>query len=57
MQMSNSPDYSGGLEMIDRVQCPFCSCVVRRQARTTQSFMNRFTTHMMHYHWKKEEEE
>jgi len=45
------------LEMIERVECPFCSCVVRRQKGTVQSLMNRMTAHMRHYHWKPEVEE
>ena len=36
--------------MMERIECPLCSCVIRRQKKTTQEFIDRFVNHVLHYH-------
>ena len=50
----------GGFKMIDSlqqvIQCPLCSAKIRRQGLMTIDFVNRFVTHVRHYHGREEEE-
>ena len=50
----------GGFKMIDSlqqvIQCPLCSAKIRRQGLMTIDFVNRFVTHVRHYHGRGEEE-
>ena len=38
------------------IQCPLCSAKIRRQGLMTIDFVNRFVTHVRHYHGREEEE-
>ena len=35
---------------MEKIECPLCSCVIRRQKKTTQEFFDRFVNHVLHYH-------
>ena len=32
------------------IQCPLCSCKIRREDRTPKQFINAFTRHVIRYH-------
>jgi len=32
------------------IQCPLCSCKIRRKDRTPKQFINAFTRHVIRYH-------
>lgn len=36
--------------MREVIQCPICSCKIRRQNQTTKQMVARFTRHILHYH-------
>jgi hypothetical protein len=40
------------LGMIEIIRCPFCSATIRRQGLTTRLFIDRFVSHINHYHGK-----
>ena len=42
--------------MKEFVECPFCSCIIRRQKLETQAFMNRYISHMLTHLYSVEEE-